>query len=157
MGDAPADWMLAFSMDINSMSLTGGNGTVNMVSSSTPIEMMHLMGIMQPLAMISMPQGTYTGASVTIGSATVMYMDPTSKTVMQKTISGPMTGDGAAFPSPVTVGSTPIAMGFDLDLAHSVTVDNAGNMSMNPVSDMTFRAPRAPETPWTFLSAAFSR
>src|SRR3954453_15248082 len=42
MGDSPADWMLAFSMSISSMSLTGSNGSVTVVSSSTPMEMMHL-------------------------------------------------------------------------------------------------------------------
>jgi hypothetical protein len=132
MGDAPADWMLAFSMNINSMSLTGSNGTVSVVSSSMPMEMMHLMGTMQPLAMINVPQGTYTGASVTIGSATVMYMDPVTKQPLQATIAGPMTAT-VTFPSPVNLGSTPIAMGFDLDLASSVTADASGKLSMNPV------------------------
>ena len=136
IGDSPADWMLAFSMNITSMSLTGSNGTVNVVSSSVPMEMLHLMGVMQPLSMINAPQGTYTGASVTIGSATVMYMDPTTKQPMQKTISGPMTAS-VTFGTPVTLGTTPMAMGFDLDLASSVTADANGNLSMNPVFQMS--------------------
>ena len=53
MGDSPADWMLAFTMNISSMSLTGSNGPATVVSSSTPMEMMHLMGMMQPLAMVN--------------------------------------------------------------------------------------------------------
>ncbi len=136
MGDSPADWMLAFSMNITSMSLTGSNGSATVVSSSTPMEMMHLMGTMQPLAMVSAPQGTYTGASITIGSATVMYMDPTTKAAVQATISGPMTAN-VTFSSPITVGSTPMAMGFDLDLASSVTAGSGGNLSMNPVFHVT--------------------
>ena len=84
IGDSPSDWMLGFSMNISSMSLTGSNGSATVVSTSVPIEMMHLMGTMQPLTMINLPQGTYTGASVTIGSATVMYMDSTTKTLVQK-------------------------------------------------------------------------
>lgn len=132
MGDSPSDWMLAFSMNITSMSLTGSNGSATVVSTSMPMEMMHLMGTMQPLAMINAPQGTYTGASITIGSATVMYMDPTTKAPVQATISGPMTGT-VTFSSPITVGSTPMAMGFDLDLASSVTMGTNGSLSMNPV------------------------
>ena len=132
MGDSPADWMLAFSMNINSMSLTGSNGSVSVVSSTVPMEMMHLMGIMQPLTMINAPQGTYTGASIVIGSATVMYMDPATKSPMQKTISGPITVP-VTFSTPITVASTPMAMGFDLDLAHSVTADASGNLTMTPV------------------------
>ncbi len=136
MGDSPADWMLAFSMNITSMTLTGSNGSTSVVSSSTPMEMMHLMGTMQPLAMVNVPQGTYTGASITIGSATVMYMDPTTKSPVQTTISGPMTGN-VTFSSPITVGSTPMAMGFDLDLASSVTTASGGTLTMNPVFHVT--------------------
>jgi len=136
MGDSPADWMLAFSMNISSMSLTGSNGSATVVSSSTPMEMMHLMGTMQPLAMVSAPQGSYTGASITIGSATVMYMDPTTKAPVQATIPGPVTGT-ITFSSPITLGSTPMAMGFDLDLASSVTMGSNGNLAMNPVFHVT--------------------
>lgn len=136
MGDSPSDWMLAFSMNITSMSLVGSNGYVSVVSSSTPMEMTHLMGTMQPLAMLSAPQGTYSGASITIGSATVMYMDPTTKAAVQATISGPMTAN-VSFSTPITVGSTPMAMGFDLDLANSVTGSAGGTLSMNPVFHVT--------------------
>lgn len=136
MGDSPADWMLAFSMNISSMTLTGTNGSATVVSSSMPMEMMHLMGTMQPLAMVSAPQGTYSGATITIASATAMYMDPTTKSPMQKTITGPITGS-ITFGTPITVGSTPMAMSFDVDMAKSVTVDSNGNLSMNPVIKVT--------------------
>jgi hypothetical protein len=136
MGDSPADWILAFSMNINSMSLTGSNGTTTVVTSSTPMEMLHLMGTMQPLAMVNAPQGGYTGASITIGSVTVMYMDPTSKAPVQSTISGPTTAN-VTFPNSIRIGSTPMAMGFDLDLASSVTLGSNGNLTMSPVFHVT--------------------
>lgn len=136
MGDSPADWMLGFSMNISSMTLTGSNGNATVVSTSTPMEMTHLMGSMQPLAMVNAPQGSYTGATVTIGSATVTYIKPGTTTVTQQTIQGPMTGT-VTFSSPVTVGSTPMAINFDLNLASSVT-GTAGSLAMNPVFEMTF-------------------
>lgn len=132
MGDSPADWMLAFSMNISSMSMTGAAGSVPVVSASMPMEMMHLMGTMQPLAMISMPQGSYTGATIIMANATVAYVDPTTKGLMQKTISGPFTAN-VTFSSPITVGSTPMAVGFDFDLAQSITADSSGNLSCQPV------------------------
>ena len=135
MGDAPADWMLGFSMNISSMTLTSNNGSTTVVSTATPMEMTRLMGSMQPLAMVNAPQGSYTGATVTIGSATVTYMDPSTKTVKQETLAGPMTGN-VTFSSPVTVGSTPMAMNFDLNLASSVT-GTAGSLTMNPAFEMT--------------------
>lgn len=131
MGDAPADWMLAFSTSIASMSLSGSNGTINVTSNSTPIEMTQLMGTMQPFAMVSAPQGTYNSASITIGSCSVTYIDPTTKTLVQKSIAGPF-NTTVTFSSPVTVGSTPMAFNFDLDLAHSVTADSSGNLSFAP-------------------------
>lgn len=136
MGDAPADWMLAFSMNISSLSLTGSNGAVSAVSSPTSMEMMHLMGTMQPLALISAPQGSYTGASISIASATVMYMDPATKAPIQKTIPGPITAT-MTFSSPITVGATPMAMGFDMDLANSVAADASGNLTLKPVFHVT--------------------
>ena len=136
MGDSPADWMLGFSMNISSMILTGSNGNATVISTATPMEMMHLMGAMQPLAMINAAQGSYTGATVTIGSATVTYVNPTTKVVTQQTIQGPMTGS-VTFSSPVTVGSTPMAMSFDLDLASSIAQDTGGGLTMNPVFTMT--------------------
>lgn len=136
MGDAPSDWMLAFSMNISSMSLNGSNGTVSVVPASMSMEMMHLMGTMQPIAMVSAPQGTYTGASITIGSVNVTYMDPNTFLPVQATIAGPIMGN-VTFSSPITVGSTPMAMGFDLDLASSVTMGSSGILSMNPVFHVT--------------------
>ena len=135
MGDSPADWMLGFSMNISSMTLTGSNGNVTVVSTATPMEMTHLMGSMQPLAMVNAPMGSYTGATVTIGSATVTYIKPGTTTVTQQTIQGPINGT-VTFSSPVTVGSTPMAMNFDLNLASSVT-GTAGSLMMNPVFAMT--------------------
>ena len=136
MGDAPSDWMLAFSMNISSMSLTGSNGVAAVVTSTTPIEMLHLTGTMQPLAMVSAPQGSYTGASISIASATVMYMDPTTKSPVQKTIPGPITAT-TTFTTPMTVGSTPMAIGFDMNMANSVTADSSGNLTLNPVFKVT--------------------
>lgn len=132
LGDAPADWMLAFSMNISSMTLTGNNGSVNVITGSTPMEMTRLMGTVEPVALVSAPQGTYTGASISIASCNVTYLDPTTKALVQKTIQGP-TNANITFSSPVTLGSTPLAFNFDLDLANSVTMDNSGNLSLSPM------------------------
>lgn len=131
MGDAPADWMLAFSTSIRSLSLTGSQGTVSASSNATPMEMIQRMGTMQPFAMVSAPQGTYTAASITFGSCNVTYIDPATKALMYKTLAGPFQAT-VTFSSPINVGSTPMAFNFDLDLAHSVVADNSGNLSFSP-------------------------
>ncbi len=131
MGDAPADWLLAFTMNISAMSLTNSTGTVSVITSNTPLEMMHLMGTMEPIGMVSAPQGSYTGASITIASCNVTYIDPTTKVMVQKTIQGPI-NKSITFGSPVTLGTTPLAFNFDFDLANSLTMDNNGNLSLSP-------------------------
>src|SRR6266540_2606618 len=65
LGDAPADWIMAFSMNLNSITMKNSSGgTVNVMSSATPMEMINLMGTVQPVTMANIPQGTYTEATV---------------------------------------------------------------------------------------------
>lgn len=136
MGDSPSDWIMAFSMMIGSITLTGTDGhNVQIISSATPLEMMRLMGTVQPLVIASVPQGTYTKATITLNSAVISYMDPGRRTVLTKTVAGPMTRTVDLGPG-FTVGSTPMVLNFDMDMASSVSIDSAGNASVNP----TFRS-----------------
>jgi len=131
LGDGPADWMLAFSMNISSLNLMTNSGSVPVISASTPVEMIHRLGTMDPLAMVAVPQGNYTGATITIASCKITYLDPTTKALTQKTIQGPITA-AIPFSSAVTLGTTPLAFNFDLDLENSVTMDNTGKFQLSP-------------------------
>ncbi len=136
LGDGPADWMLAFSMNVTSMSLVGSNGSVNVTNSATPMEMLHRLGTMEPMALISAPQGTYTSATMTIASCNVTYLDPNTKALVQKTIQGPFTAT-VPFGSNISLGTTPMAFNFDLDLENSVTMDGSGNLQFSPKFQMS--------------------
>ncbi len=132
IGDSPADWVVSFSMAINSMSLIDSSGkTVSVITSPTSLEVTHLMGTMQPLCMISIAQGTYNSAKMTIGSATVSYMDPVTHNLMQKTVSGPVTVTINFSPNMV-LGTSPMALNFDMKMATSVSIDNSGNVTFTP-------------------------
>jgi hypothetical protein len=132
VGDSPSDRVMAFATNITSMTLNNSNGTTTpVVSGSTPMEMMHLAGTMQPINVLSIPQGTYTGVSMTMSSMVVTFMDPATHTIMQKTIAGPSTTI-VPFSSPMTLGSTPIVLSFDMDMANSVAIDSLGNVSITP-------------------------
>jgi len=136
MGDSPSDWIMAFSMVVGSISLTGTDGaSVQIISSAMPLEMMRLMGTVQPLVIASVPQGTYTKATMAMNSMVISYMDPGRKNVLTKTVAGPLTGTVDLSPG-FTVGSTPMVLNFDMDMASSVSIDSAGNASVTP----TFRA-----------------
>ena len=133
LGDAPADWIMAFGMTVNSISLMNANGTsVNVAPTPTPMEMMQLMATVQPVSAMNVPQGTYTQATVTVASVSMGYMDPVSHTYKQKTMAGPFTATVPFSPS-MTVGTSPMALNFDMNMASSVSIDGLGNVTFSPV------------------------
>ena len=132
LGDGPADRLLAVGMTVNSLALHHANGgSVSLLASPRPIEMMHLMGTVTPLAFSSLPQGTYTGATMTFGDATVTHVDAATGQFAQRSTPGPMVAN-VGFNPPMTVGATPTVINFDMDMAASVTIDANGNVSMTP-------------------------
>lgn len=131
MGDAPADWVLAFSTTITSLTLHGSDGSITAISTATPVEFMQRLGTMEPVALALANQGNYTSATVSFGDCHVTYIDPTTKTMMQKTISGPFSAN-VNFGSAVALGTTPLAFNFDLDLNRSLTLDNSANFAFSP-------------------------
>jgi hypothetical protein len=95
------------------------------------MELMHLMGTVAPLAVANVPHGTYTGATMTFGGATVMHMDPASGQPLQRQVAGPMTSH-VSFGSPLVVGTGPMVVNFDMNMWASVGIDSAGNVSLSP-------------------------
>lgn len=132
MGDAPADWLLAFSMNVSSMSLKDSAGTSVGVTSAAPmpVEMIHRLGTMEPVAIASVPQGTYGSAHLTVTSCNFTYIDPVTKKPVEKTINGPIDVN-IPFSPGVSVGATPVALNFDLDLEHSLT-NPSGAFQLTP-------------------------
>lgn len=132
LGDGPSDRLVAVSMTIGSMTLTNASsGTVSVVPSSTPVEMMHLMGTVDPISLMNVPQGTYSGATMSISSGTVMYMDPTTMQLVQKSVPGPMTAT-INFNPAFSVGTSPMVLNLDMNMASSVSIDQSGNVTMTP-------------------------
>lgn len=132
MGDGPADRLLAIGMTVNSLTLSHANGSsVSVLTSPRPIEMMHLMGTVIPLALSSVPPGTYTGATMTFGNAAVTHVDAATGQLVHRSAPGPMTAN-VTFNPPMTVGATPTVINFDMDMAASVNIDAGGNVTMTP-------------------------
>ena len=132
MGDSPSDRVMALSMTVSAMDFTNSSGTsVAALSSPITLEMLHLMGTMQAVAMPKLPQGTYTQMSVIVSSALVTYLDPITHNAIQKTVSGPLTASIPLNP-PLTVGSSAMVMNLDMDVARSVSIDASGNVTMTP-------------------------
>lgn len=133
LGDAPADWVMAFGMTVNSITLTSVSGsTVNVVPASTPMEMAQLMGTMQTVSTLAVPQGSYTQAVVTFSAVNLGYMNPITKAYATATMPGPFTAT-VPFSPAFTVGASPMALDFDLNLGASLAADSTGAVSLTPV------------------------
>ena len=141
-GDAPADWLMAFGMTVDSVVMTDrSGGTTSLVAAPTPMEMTQTMGTMQPVSVKAVPQGTYTQAVVTFSGVSMGYLDPISHAYTQKTLPGPFMAT-VPFSPGLTVGTTPMALNFDMDMASSVAIDGSGNVTLTPV--MTASAATVP-------------
>lgn len=136
-GDAPSDRLVAVGMTFSSMTMSkASGGTVSVMATSTPVEIMHLMGTVQPMALTSVPQGSYSGMTISVSSAIVMYMDPTTHQLIQKSVSGPMSANVTFSPN-LTVGTSPMVLNLDMNMASSVSIDNAGNVTLAPAMTAT--------------------
>ena len=132
LGDAPADNLLAVGTTVNTLTLTNASGgSVALMATARPMEMMQLMGTVAPLAIAAVPQGTYRGATMTFGSATVTYVDAATGQIVQRAAPGPMTAS-VTFSPALTIGAAPTVINFDMNMAASVTIDANGNVAMTP-------------------------
>lgn len=149
LGDAPADWIMTFGTTVSSISLmTAGGTSVNVVPTAASMEMMQLMATMQPVSSFRVPQGSYTQATVTLSAVSMGYMDPVSHAYVQKTMAGPFTAT-VPFSPAMTVGSSPVALNFDMNMASSVSLDGAGNIAFAPVmTAWMVAAPGTGANPW---------
>lgn len=147
MGDSPADWVTAFGMTVNSIMLTNSNGsTVNMLSAPTTMEMIRLMGTVQPVSIMKVPQGTYTSATISISAVQMGYMDPATHQYVQKSMAGPFTGT-VNFNPAMTVGSAPSSLNFDMNMGSSVSINN-GNVTITPTFTGMMNALGTGQNPW---------
>lgn len=132
LGDDPADRLVAVGVTVNSLSLINtGGGSVAVMSTPRPMEMMRLMGTVAPLAVAGVPRGTYTGATMTFGASTVTHIDAISGLPVQRTVPGPMMSN-VTFSPPLVVGTTPTIVNLDMNMAASVAIDPLGNVGMTP-------------------------
>ena len=70
VSSAANDQLTRFSLTLNSLTLTEKSGTsVAVVSAPQQVEFIHLNGGAEPLLTVSVPQGTYTAATATVGAA----------------------------------------------------------------------------------------
>ena len=131
--DAPADNVVAFEITVNSVVLTDSNGnSVSVLPSPAEIELAHLAGTMEPLALSNIPQGTYSSAVITVASPEATFINPATGQLMEKNATLASNTATITFNPALTLGNGVTSINFDFNLANSVSIDASNNVSVTP-------------------------
>jgi uncharacterized protein DUF5666 len=143
-GDGTLDSLVKFEMTVSSLTLTGSGGTAttgNLLSKSAEVEFVHQAGSFEPLALVNIPPGTYSGASMTVSNPEVVVLNnavPPAPVKIPATLTSPNVT--VTFTSPITVtSSSSTVINFDMDLAGSVTLSGTppSSASVTPKFNVT--------------------
>lgn len=133
------DQLFQFSVTLQNLTLTSQSGqTVSLLATPASDEFMHLNGHVEPLATVSVPQGIYTSAAVTVNEAYPACAGQSAGALLVDEALGGVNGPAAASiasAQPVTV--TGRAMGLVLDLQVSQTASFKGGCSSSLTNAVT--------------------
>jgi hypothetical protein len=137
MGDAPADRVLAFEVTVGPISLSPSGGSpVTVLSTTRRLELTHLSGTNEPLALLKVPKGMYTSATLTVANPEVVFINNLGQIVkLQPAFNKPVTVN---FSPTFTVGASAPVVNIDLNVANSLTFDASGNVTGVNVSAASF-------------------
>ncbi|HKF19917.1 MAG TPA: DUF5666 domain-containing protein [Candidatus Angelobacter sp.] len=122
-GDAVNDQIAKFELTISAITLTGTGGTANtanLLSAPAEVEFVHSAATLEPLTLAHIPPGMYSGATLTVSNPEVVAIVGGVPTKLNATLSS--TTVNVTFSPNVTIGTSPMFLNFDLDLANSVTI-----------------------------------
>jgi len=134
--DAPMASVVSFSVQIESITATDqNNNTVQLISGTPTVDFARFNGLRTLLDMNDVNAGSYNNISITLGSATIGYLQTnigSAPTIATMTASYPQ---GAAtytytttLNNPIVVanGGAPVGLHVDFDLRKSIAVDGTG-------------------------------
>lgn len=137
IGDAPADRVITFEVTVGPITLTPSTGAaVTVLSTTKRLELAHLAGTNEPLALLKVPQGSYTSATLTVANPEVVYVNNLGAIVkLQPAFSQAITVN---FSPAFTVGASAPVVNIDLNVANSLTFDALGNVNGVNLSASSF-------------------
>ncbi len=110
------DQLSSFTSTIDSLTLKTQSGTtVNLIASPVSEEFIHLNGHVEPIATVSIPQGTYVSASATYGGSYPVCNGQSPGTDMTDGLTGGPNGT-VNLPNPITVDGKNMALLLNLNV-----------------------------------------
>jgi hypothetical protein len=133
VGDSPDDRVAALEVTIASISLINNSGiAVPVLASPIQIELRHLAGTFRPISLSSVPAGTYTQANVQLSAAEITVLDPATGHLVEKKLPVPNSPITIKLASPLVLTAQAATVNLDFNLASSVSIDPAGNITFSP-------------------------
>jgi len=131
-GDAVNDQIAKFELTVSAITLTGTGGTANtanLLAAPAEVEFVHSAATLEPLTLAHIPPGTYSSATLTVSNPEVVAIVGGVPTKLNASLSS--TTINVMFSPNVTIGTTPMFLNFDLDLANSITI-SGNNATVSP-------------------------
>jgi hypothetical protein len=111
------DQLSSFTTTVDSLTLTTQSGTtVNLIASPVSEEFIHLNGHVEPVATVSIPQGTYVSASATYGSSDPVCNGQSGGSDMTDGLTG-SPSETVNLPAPITVDGKTMALVLNLQVS----------------------------------------
>jgi Domain of unknown function (DUF4382) len=134
--DAPAAGVVSFAVQVQSVNAIDSSGnSVSLVSGSPTVDFARYNGLQTLLDLNAVPVGTYNSVQITLGTATVGYLDTqagAAPTVKTETATLSTNTVKLTLPTPLVVSqSGPVGLRVDFDLYKSIQVDSSGQITGN--------------------------
>jgi hypothetical protein len=131
--DAPMAAVTSFSVQIDSIVATEANGsTVSLISGTPTVDFARYNGLQTLLDMNDVPAGTYTGVTITLGSANLSYLNTSGALPTITSEAASLTTSTLTYttPTPIVVSqSGPAGLRLDFNLAKSIQVNSSGQIT----------------------------
>jgi hypothetical protein len=134
--DAPMASVVSFAVQIQSATATDASGnTVSLISGTPTVDFARFNGLQTLLDMNDVPVGTYSSVSITLGTATIGYLNTSSGAAPSiATLAATYPGSASTFtytatlanPMVVASAGAPVGLHLDFDLHKSIVVDGTG-------------------------------
>jgi len=131
--DAPMSSVTSFAVVVNSVDAIDASGkSVSLVSGTPTVDFARFNGLQTLMDMNDVPVGTYTSVQITLGAATLGYLNTGSgaPTIVSETAT--LTSSTVTIPlaSPLVITQTqPVGLRLDLNLRKSILVDGTGQIT----------------------------
>jgi uncharacterized protein DUF5666/uncharacterized protein DUF4382 len=137
IADAPADRVVSFEVSVGPVTMTpAGGAAVTVLSGSRRVEVAHLSETSEPLALLNVPQGSYSSMTLTVANPEVTFINNLGATVeLQPAFNQSVT---VSFSPALNVGTGSSVINIDLNLANSLTFDAQGNVTGVAISANSF-------------------